>query len=266
MNQLSRGRTSVEFETPYGFRILLPPKSKGLVIAALKGVLFHPRLSQFLIPLIHPGDRVVDGGSHVGFFTLLAARLLVGRGRVYAFEPDSETFSLLKQNVERNGLSCLVQLEQKALANANEGLEFSRARESVLGSLFSRGDGTEERVRVEAVRLDDYLAKVGENRIDVIKLDLEGAEPMALEAMDRSLKTARLLVFEVNEPYLEQMKVDPVALVNETARAGSFDQVIFIDERADKMCGWSPGNFLDVLHDYKFVNVICARRGEVPNP
>ena len=97
----------------------------------------------------------------------------------------------------------------------------------------------------------------------MIKLDLEGAEPLALEGMTSALASARLIIFEVNEPQLEGAGVDPVALITRTALTGAFDTILFIDERTNQICEWDSDNFREALHAYKYVNVLCARTGAI---
>jgi hypothetical protein len=103
----------------------------------------------------------------------------------------------------------------------------------------------------------------GIEKADVIKLDLEGAEPLALEGMTSALATARLIIFEVNEPQLAGVGVDPVELITRTAVTGAFDTVLFIDERTNQIREWDADNFREALHAYKYVNVLCVRAGAI---
>ena len=257
---VSKHRQLVEFETPYQFSMLLPVNYNGLILMALCGRLFHPRLTEILGANVRPGDTVIDGGGHLGFFTLLAGRRLNGKGRVITFEPTPDTFSILQENVVRNGLQGVVQLEQKALTNTSGIFSFLEAGESMLNHLTVADEPTSGVIRVEGVNLDSYLAAKGLGRVDVIKLDLEGAEHLALQGMTSSLRAARLLVFEMNEPRLLEMQTDPLELIDETARAGAFTSLSYIDERTERLCDWDPQEFLHLLREYKFVNVICQKQ------
>jgi FkbM family methyltransferase len=261
---VAREGSAILFLTPYGFQILLPATYTSLIIMALDGVLFHPALLELSRRVIRAGDIVVDGGSNVGFFALLAARLLGKNGRVFAFEPDPESFLLLRRNVESNGLLGTVQLEERALTDANGSFDFSVAvQEPMLSSLVARAQVDSRVIRVHGVRLDDYFVMNGIEKADVIKLDLEGAEPLALEGMTSALATARLIIFEVNEPQLAGVGVDPVELITRTAVTGAFDTVLFIDERTNQIREWDADNFREALHAYKYVNVLCVRAGAI---
>lgn len=259
-HHIGRSQSSIRFATPYGFTMLLPCSYKGLITMALGGEGFHPKLRQALEETIRPGDVVIDGGSHVGFFSLLAARLLQGKGHVFSFEPDPQTFALLRLNVEENGFLRVIQLEEKALTSANGSFDFFPSpQESMRSSLVERSDPHGRTIRVAGVRLDDYLARVGQNRVDVIKLDLEGAEPLALGGMSASLETARLLILEVNIPLLARLGVDPLTLVNRTAETGCFETVVFADEREESFRKWNDDLFLQLSRDHDMLNVLCAK-------
>lgn len=262
---MARDRSFVQFHTDSGFHILLPASYRSMMIMALGGVLFHRTLVEVASKAVRPGDVVIDGGSNVGFFAMLAARKLKGNGRVVAFEPDPDTFALLARNITLNGLGNTLKAEQLALADKDGVLDFvPNFEEPMLSSAVSRGTSTAASIRVRSTSLDSYLRISGLGRADIIKMDLEGAEPMALAGARAALSTARMLIFEVNEPQLKQLGVAPVALVEETARAGEFDTVYFIDERSETIHEWTAHDFDEALNAYKFINVVCSRSNSMP--
>src|ERR1700735_1281625 len=118
---LAREDLSIRFATRYGFDVYLPASYRGFVNMALSGVLFHSTLIALAKGAIRSGDVVVDGGANVGFFALLAATMLKGNGRVFAFEPEPHTCLLLRRNLRWNGFDDVIQAEQQALAD-NEGI------------------------------------------------------------------------------------------------------------------------------------------------
>jgi len=67
---------------------------------------------------INEGDIVVDVGASIGYFTLLAAKLVGNKGKVFAFEPGPENFKILKKNVEVNKYDNVI-LEQKSVSDIN---------------------------------------------------------------------------------------------------------------------------------------------------
>lgn len=261
---LSRDGATIRFQTQYGFEVLLPASYRSIIIMALRGALFHSTLVEIASKAIRPGDIVIDGGSNFGFFALLAATKLQGKGCVFAFEPDPESFSLLQQNIRRNGFGDAIRAERLALTDNGGTFDFAvNSEEPMLSSLVFGKANSARSVRVEGVCLDDFLATSGLDRADIIKLDLEGAEPLALEGARGVLRTTRMLIFEANEPQLRQLGVAPVELVERTATAGRFDSVSFIDERSEKVRRWEPRDFEEALNAYKFINVVCTRSGSI---
>jgi FkbM family methyltransferase len=265
VSRIAREQSAIRFATPYGFELLLPSADQGTLIMALGRARLHPRVREILEASIRPGDTVIDGGSNVGFFSLLAARLLDGKGQVISFEPDPNTFGLLRQNVEHSGLQSIVRLEQKALTNCDGTFEFAvLPHEPMRNSLFANPGPMGKTIRVSGVRLDDYLEANDLQSADIIKLDLEGAEPLALAGMAVSLQTARLIVFEVNGPLLNQLGLEPLDLVRGIVEQGSFKKISFVDEQENRTYAWNPEQFQQVLRDREIVDVLCSKNESCP--
>jgi FkbM family methyltransferase len=146
---------------------------------------WEPFETQVFLSLLEKGMRVVDIGANIGYYALLAARAVGQTGRVYAFEPTPRTYELLCQNVKANGFDNVVTV-QKAVANrsgtARLYLDRNNAVNTLSSSLERRGS-----LEVEVVTLDQYFAR-STVPIDVLKMDIEGSEPLALEGMADLLK------------------------------------------------------------------------------
>ena len=145
----------------------------------------EPGLVKVFRETVQPGMVVVDVGASFGFFTLLAARQLRGDGRIHSFEPAPSTFDLLKKNFQLNGFleSGIASFHQAAAADSDGSATLSVfADDSGHNTLFGAGDG-DESVPVRTTRLDEALK--GEARIDVVKIDAEGADLAVLRGMRR---------------------------------------------------------------------------------
>jgi FkbM family methyltransferase len=120
------------------------------------------------------GWTVIDVGANIGIFSLLASRAVAPGGAVYAFEPETENFSLLRENLLRNaaGNVCAHQL---AVAASPGHVALHIGNETGMHSLQSReGVDTGQVQHVEAVTLAKVLDEVG--RCDYLKMDCEGGE------------------------------------------------------------------------------------------
>jgi FkbM family methyltransferase len=147
---------------------------------------------------LRPGMTAFDIGANIGFFSLLAARLVGGAGRVTAFEADPEIAARLRENVSRNQ-GAPICVEEKAVWSSSNPVLFARADAEVspdrgLGHVIdndSEGSapGT---IRVEAVTVDEYVGKSAAP--DFIKCDVEGAEVEVLRGAEKLLKQRRPLI------------------------------------------------------------------------
>jgi FkbM family methyltransferase len=180
----------VDFGTPHGRRLF--------------GYGFCEPAARFMQSLLKPGDVVIDGGANIGLFTLLAAAGVGSQGRVIACEPSPTTMRLLRANVDRNGFDW-VELREVALASEPGRL---RLRVFTPGSGFSSfapaDTSTGVEVEVEVATLDDVASEVLE-RLKLVKLDVEGAELLALRGAPRVLHHARPdFIVELEPEHLER--------------------------------------------------------------
>lgn len=152
--------------------------------------------------VVKDGDVVVDLGANIGYFTLLAAKLVGRNGKVYSFEPEPINFSFLKKNIELNDYKQVV-ANQKAIAEGSGTVKlyichYDTGHHTINqygGIKAYRPDFTEDKkefVEIEKVALDDFL-KDKKQPVDVIKMDVEGAEMLALSGMDRILRESKNL-------------------------------------------------------------------------
>jgi len=164
-----------------GVTLELNPEDRTLSATLWSEGVWEKTQTEQLLEQLSPGDTFVDVGANIGYYTVLAARKVGPQGRVFAFEPDPESFALLQRNVERNALSQVV-VENKA-AGAEKG------KLELFLSTANRGDhriydpgGGRPSVEVAVVRLDDYFAQAG-GPLHAMKIDTRGAECTILDGM-----------------------------------------------------------------------------------
>jgi FkbM family methyltransferase len=159
---------------------------------------YEPVDAYLFTRLATTGSTVIDAGANVGQYTLLASTCVGPQGQVHSFEPIPATFDRLRRHVQRNGIGN-VRLEQAALWDEPGELELGLAAD-LPGNCGSYSVGqTGGAVRCRAMRLDDYLAQQGVGRVDLVKMDIEGAEPRALRGMNATLGRDRpMLMLEAN--------------------------------------------------------------------
>ncbi len=188
---------------------------------AFRGVL-EPGVTKHFRRIVQPGMIVVDVGANIGMYTLVAARILGGQGKVYSFEPTPRTYKLLKDNVQVNGFleAGTVNLREAAVTDRCGTAQLAiYAADCGHNTLFSDGQ-SDGQVEVSTVALDEILAL--EARIDIVKIDAEGAEPFILRGMRRIIERSpgiRILL-EFAPIHLQRAGVDPGGFLDELNSLG----------------------------------------------
>jgi FkbM family methyltransferase len=138
---------------------------------------------------VRAGDTVLDIGANIGYYTLVFAKLVGNTGKVIAFEPDPTNFALLKRNIESNGYRN-VKLVRKAVSDRTGTCTLYLSEKDPMDHrIYDFHDGRRS-IRVESVRLDDYLKEDVET-VDFVKMDIQGAEPAAIKGMVSILERSR---------------------------------------------------------------------------
>src|SRR4051812_34436716 len=148
----------------------------------------------FLVEHLRAGASFYDLGANVGYFSLVAARLVGGSGHVRAYEPLPYNAEVLRSNVARNALANVTVVEAAVSASSGEAL----FEEGPTGQDGHLGQGT---LRVRTVTLDDEVAD-GAPPPTLVKLDIEGAEHDALRGARETLTRHRPVI-------LCEMHADP---------------------------------------------------------
>jgi FkbM family methyltransferase len=162
---------------------------------------YEPAVTAFLRRELRRGDTVLDVGAHIGLHSLTAARRLreLGGGRVIAVEPAPDSAAALRRAAVRNGLEVDV---VEAAAGARDGFVELRGDpryDPADAGVRSRQGAGPTVARARVVALDDRLDGAG---VDLVKIDVEGAEPDVLDGLRATLATGRVraLIVETKGP------------------------------------------------------------------
>ena len=209
--------------TTWGGRLLVPADDVSLMPELVANGTYDAPFTAFVQRNIKPGDTVIDVGAHVGLFTLLLAYSVWETGRVIAYEPCPRMLELLRDNVAMGWLTDRVEIVAKAAAATSGSLSFlAPTRYTMTGSLRpvehllttqDRVD-TVDRIEVEAEPLDVHVGRF--ERIELIKIDVEGAENQVFTGMEQLLASGvvRRVSFELArehmgdewEPFTERLR------------------------------------------------------------
>ena len=161
----------------------------------------EPKVQWAMQQYLCPGMAFYDLGANIGFFSLLAARLVGPSGRVFSFEADPEIAARLRENLNRNGFTHALVVEE-AVWSKSGNVPFARAESNVspdrgLGHVLS-GDAPPVRtINVRATSLDDFVLSHAAPQF--VKCDVEGAEVAVFQGAERMLREVRpILLVEMH--------------------------------------------------------------------
>lgn len=161
-----------------------------------RGSIHDSHIVAFLKSCLAPGAVFVDVGANLGWFTVIASRLVGPNGRVISIEPDPINFALLRENVERNQCAN-VDVVMAAAGEKNTSALLFRSPDNQGDHRLATSSDRLDRVEVSVVPLDELISKLVD-RVDMVKIDTQGSETAVLRGMKDTLRsnpTARV-VFE----------------------------------------------------------------------
>ena len=222
-------RPLIEFdEASYAVRLrdgyAMVPRQEpifAVMVANASSEGLEPGTRRVLTSLIRPGMGVADVGANVGLLTLSCAVATGPSGKVYAFEPEPGPRAQLEKTLKLNGLSW-VQTFDLAAGAKTEQRTFHISPVIGHSSLYElpQEDGVGRDITVEVTRLDDVIGP--EQRLDVVKIDVEGAELDVLAGMERlvAVNPDLAIVAEYGPSHLERAGLTPKAWFEAFQAAG----------------------------------------------
>ncbi|MFU8773524.1 MAG: FkbM family methyltransferase [Anaerolineales bacterium] len=160
---------------------------------------YEPSLVSSIIDMVKPGMIAYDLGANIGYVTLLLAQTVGPEGHVFAFEPLASNIERLQQNITMNGMEKRISVHFAAVAAYNGKANFligpSIGTGKLEGSVGRKENRYTESTSVQAIALDDFIYRDGNPKPDIIKMDIEGGEVLAIQGMERIFHNARPLVF-----------------------------------------------------------------------
>lgn len=239
-----------------GSKMFLDPADTLTVFR--KGI-YEPATTKIFKKEIKKGDVALDIGAHIGYYTLLFAKLVGEKGKVYAFEPDSVNFDLLKKNVEINNYKNVI-LEKKAVSDkSGKSKLYLSEKDTSVHSIYDI-HGNHKFTKVEFVRLDDYFKNYN-GKIDWIKIDIEGAELSALHGMTSLLEKNKniKIITELATCCLEESGIRPEEYFKFLKENGFFIYNLNNDNKKIEACDINKLLELYTLENRRCTNLLCLK-------
>lgn len=239
---------------------VMAPKDDPVVLTMLADAPsggFEPGVRQVIRSLVQPGMSVADVGANLGLLTLAAARATGPSGRVYAFEPEARPRIHLLKMLHQNGLSW-VQPHAIALGRAPGVATFHQS--AILGhsSLYALPDA--EAATTVEVPVDTLDGVLGGASLDLVKIDVEGAELDVLAGMSQTLERNPDLavVVEYGPSHLQRVGISPAAWFEAFAAHGL--QPYRIEEPAGRCVRLTAAERKQIQRR-ESTNLVFVRRG-----
>ena len=180
-----------------------------------RGKLYEPDLSYFLMNILNKGDVFVDVGAHVGFFSMIAAKLVGPEGRVIAFEPEEDNLKTLKNHIDIN-IASNIEVVEKVVCDTDGSRTFYINRDNDGGHClwdvgvhpFNKLSAANPKpLTLEAVTLDTALGERNIENVKILKIDTEGAEQQVCNGARQALERHAIpfVISELNEFGLQQL-------------------------------------------------------------
>lgn len=184
---------------------------------------WEPHLTNWLSGQLGPGDVFVDVGANIGYFSLLASRLVGDDGHVVAVEASPALAERLRENLVRNRAANVTLVNAVAAASRGTQVVYRGDDANVGQTTAVRVAGFDEEARVAAAPLSDLIDAALVPRVRVIKIDVQGFEADVVQGLVRLLPSLPLqcsLVVEVHPELLALLGTGPEAVVDPLAAAG----------------------------------------------
>lgn len=170
---------------------------------------WEPEVGKILLQEMTPNSTVLDIGANLGWFSLMLGDYIqrnAGNGRVYSFEANPNIIPYLNASIMDSGLMRQVSIKPYAVSERPTRFQMTNSTFGNIGGLqvgeVATSDQAQNRNVVPALPLDDLMIDL--NRCDLIKMDIEGAEMMAINGYIEGLKRFKpKILMEINPRALE---------------------------------------------------------------
>lgn len=216
---------------------------------------YEPVETKLVKETVKNGSVVLDIGAHIGYYTLLFAKRVGPHGKIYAFEPDPTNFALLKKNVEANHYQNVVLVNKAVSDKTGKGTLYLSQYASGDHRTYARPG--RKSVPVKTAKIDEVVKE----KVDFVKMDVQGAEAKALAGMQNVLKKSPhvKLLMEFWPKGLRGHGNDPEEMLKTLQRVG------FTFSMPNKNDVFEKAPLRKILQDAEKTapNVFCTRKNHV---
>ena len=203
-------------KTLQGLQLEISGNDHPIVDSLRETGMWEPKTTKFIKDNLKKGQVFYDIGANVGYFSLLASKLVGGRGTVYSFEPNPENIKYLEKNIKTNKLRNIT-VTPKAVMDVSGNVELRYGVSP--GQTGISGAGA--KFSVDSVAIDDLKFR----QPDFIKIDVEGSEMNVLRGMEKLLGTDKeltIIVESFNQDAVEFLVDRGFKIITTEREAGNY--------------------------------------------
>ena len=235
------------------------PRDFGVTLELHSTGTYEPFARGVCLDGLEPGMVFLDIGAHVGLYSLPVARKIGPTGRVIAFEPHPGNRSLLETNVQDNDLDN-VTVVPAAVADVEGEMTLQLSSFNTGDHRLYRGQPKSGGVPVQVVTVDGYCESAGIDAVDLVKIDVQGAEANVLAGMSAMISQSpgMRIIMEYTPWMLRAAGAEPSSLLSDLDQAG-FDLFI-LDEAGANSIPATPAQIDEACPGRSYVNLLAVRR------
>ena len=221
------------------------PRKNRIGRSLYRDRIWEPAVTSCINTYTRSNMIALDVGADIGYYTVQFSRLVGPQGKVIAFEPIPEARNRLAHNISINQCSNIL-VSEYALGN-QEGSVFLEDPLNKSRINLDKITPSDRDIKITIKRMDDLIREMGLESIDLVKIDVEGAEHEVLLGMEQALRRHRpILIVEVHNQFLPLFGSSSEKLLSWLSSLGY--RITTLDEE--------PGS-----HDW-FTRTVCCEAGD----
>jgi FkbM family methyltransferase len=243
--------------------VIVLNQKDAVVSGAIAFGVYERAETAFFCAVCQPGMTFLDIGANIGYYTALASGRIGEKGRIIALEPDPENFSYLQQNVAANNARNAVCVPKAASGEAGILRLYVNKQNRGDNRLYAN-DLCDSSYEVEVATVDAVLEECGVERVDLVKLDVQGFEGHVLRGMRKTIQRSEALILLTEFwPFgLRSAGTPPEDLLVELEQAGLRLYELTGKGRLARLTDKKA--FIERYSGRKYANIVAFRGDQLP--